>query len=195
MLDKSGAVVWDVHYESFGKTKISVEIVENNLRFPGQYFDNESTLCYNSFRWHDSSSGRYLQSDPIGLNGGINTYAYVEGNPLMYTDPTGENPIGMALGFGIELGMQLAMNGGNWSCVDWADVAISTIFGAVAPGVFSTGKTVWTSGKAARNLSKQAARARTANRQNKMNGRVGKHKGTIRDAVITQAVWPGKNKR
>ena len=60
-----------------------------NLRFPGQYYDVETALHYNYFRTYDPSTGRYLESDPIGLGGGLNTYGYVGGNPLTYVDPHG----------------------------------------------------------------------------------------------------------
>ncbi|WP_256578228.1 RHS repeat-associated core domain-containing protein, partial [Pseudomonas sp. PIC25] len=61
------------------------------LRFPGQLYDAHSALHYNYFRDYDPETGRYVESDPIGLEGGINTYGYVGSNPLRYIDPTGEN--------------------------------------------------------------------------------------------------------
>jgi len=72
------------------------------LRFPGQYFDKETNLAYNNYRDYDPSTGRYVQSDPVGLSGGLNTYAYVLDAPLSYIDEFGQlvNWTGQLIGFG-----------------------------------------------------------------------------------------------
>jgi RHS repeat-associated protein len=85
----NGGVVWSAKYEAFGKANVEVNIVENNLRFPGQYFDQETGLYYNWKRFYSSIIGRYIGKDPIGLAGGINTFAYVENNPINAIDSLG----------------------------------------------------------------------------------------------------------
>ena len=83
---------WD-HTEPFGADMANgnpsgLGTFEFNLRLPGQYFDKETNLHYNYFRDYDPGIGRYIESDPIGLVGGINTYVYTN-NPLSEIDPYG----------------------------------------------------------------------------------------------------------
>ena len=93
--DENKTLVWNWASDAFGVGKVDRDpdgdgIKHNvHLRFPGQYHDGETGLYYNYFRDYDRTTGRYVQSDPIGLNGGINTYAYVGGNPMLWIDSMG----------------------------------------------------------------------------------------------------------
>lgn len=88
-------VVWQWQSDPFGGTLPDQDPdadgvhFELNLRFPGQYFDQETGLHYNYFRDYDPATGRYVQSDPIGLRGGLNIFAYALSNPNKYIDPQG----------------------------------------------------------------------------------------------------------
>jgi len=91
----AGTVTWTWSSDAFGTTAANDDPDNDgvatiiNLRFPGQYYDAETQLHYNYFRYYDPSSGRYVTSDPIGLNGGWNTYGYVGGNPIYWFDSLG----------------------------------------------------------------------------------------------------------
>ncbi|HEY6530074.1 MAG TPA: DUF4329 domain-containing protein [Cellvibrionaceae bacterium] len=91
MTSSAQAVVWVANYEPFGK--LAGGGVDIGSRFPGQFVDKETGIYYNYFRDYDASVGRYIESDPIGLGGGINTYSYVANQPSRYIDPRGlDNP-------------------------------------------------------------------------------------------------------
>lgn len=90
MTDATQQVTWRAEYMPFGKAIIdAASTAELNLRFPGQYFDEETGLHHNYYRDYDPELGRYVQSDPIGLDGGINTYSYALANPVRFTDRFG----------------------------------------------------------------------------------------------------------
>jgi len=110
------------------------------LRFPGQYADKETNLAYNYFRDYDPAIGGYVQSDPIGLQGGLNTYAYVDASALAYADPRGECPwclVGAAVGAGLNIWQQLQQNGGNWSQIQVQQVGFAAAAGLLG-GAFGT---------------------------------------------------------
>jgi RHS repeat-associated protein len=82
--------LWAKQGNPFGeKAPVSADGYVLNLRLPGQYADNESGLFYNNARYYDPTTGRYVTSDPFGLNGGLDTYAYAESSPLTMSDPSG----------------------------------------------------------------------------------------------------------
>jgi RHS repeat-associated protein len=80
---------WHWDSEPFGSTGTVPPGSGFNLRFPGQQYDRETGLHYNGMRDYVPKTGRYLQSDPTGLNGGLSRYTYVSGDPLSRTDSSG----------------------------------------------------------------------------------------------------------
>ncbi|MBT8067906.1 MAG: hypothetical protein KJO09_11745, partial [Gammaproteobacteria bacterium] len=87
--DGAQVVKWSRQNNAFGDVPGTDLIGGLNIGFPGQYYDVESGAYYNYHRTYDPATGRYLESDPIGLSGGLNTYSYVGNMPTMYFDPFG----------------------------------------------------------------------------------------------------------
>ena len=96
MTDELGEVVWEATYKAWGETqeviarvsKATGVVAGNAVRFQGQQFDEESGLHYNRHRYYDTTTGRFISHDPIGLAGGFNLYQYAP-TPTQWIDPLG----------------------------------------------------------------------------------------------------------
>jgi len=102
-------VQWTAAYQPFGYTSTGVGTIVQNLRLPGQEWDLETGLYHNGFRDYQPGLGRYIQSDPIGLAGGINTYDYVVNNPVSNIDPHGLYDIVLSGGYHVPFAPGIAV--------------------------------------------------------------------------------------
>jgi len=89
LTDATRATVWSAAYDPFGQPWQVTGTVEQNLRFPGQYFLLESGLAYNWHRFYDPATGRYTQPDPLRFVDGPSVYGYAGASPMMRVDPEG----------------------------------------------------------------------------------------------------------
>lgn len=192
LADDHGALTGSYGYTPYGEAT-SLGSAGTPFQFTGRENDGVSGLYYYRARYYDARIGRFLQNDPVRFVGGINMYAYADGNPVSETDPTGEFGIaGAAIGAGFEIAIQALSNYRRGCDVfdidnyDWWDVGIAAAVGALAPGWLKVGKTGSTSRSAIRSLSEQLGRARTINRGAKLERRIGQHRATITDALLVQ---------
>ena len=88
--DKDKKIVWEGHRKPFGETEVTVSTITQPIRFPGQYYDQETGLSYNLMRDYDPKTGRYLEADPLGLASSMSIYGYAGQNPVMAYDPDGQ---------------------------------------------------------------------------------------------------------
>ena len=99
LTDADQTVVWQSVEDPFGDGTPTTALQEHNFRFPGQYYDLETGLNYNWNRYYKVEVGKYISSDPIGLDGGLNTFLYSNANSLKYFDPKGLQSLGGFEGF------------------------------------------------------------------------------------------------
>lgn len=102
VLDEQGRTRWVWSGEPFGasapeENPQGLGAIEQPLRFAGQYADKETGLFVNHYRYYSPNLGRYVQTDPIGLEGGVNTFAYVNGDPVSFVDPYGLVELGQMI--------------------------------------------------------------------------------------------------
>lgn len=144
LTDSHQRPVWRAKSTPFGKASVNNDVdgdgveIEFNLRQPGQYYDHETGLYYNYYRYYDPETGRYITSDPIGLNGGINTYAYVENNPLKWVDP-----YGLAPGWAGPTGRVVQVTGGAVMGLGLRSGNPYVVGGGAALFLTGTGLTLW----------------------------------------------------
>jgi RHS repeat-associated protein len=91
-----GDTLYECQYNAYGQIinethhQDDIDSLPNNpLRFQGQYYDEETGLHYNLNRYYDPFIGRYITQDPLGILGGLNSYQYVNGDPINWIDPLG----------------------------------------------------------------------------------------------------------
>ncbi len=171
LIDANGCTVWGANYNAFGESKVSISIIENNLRFPGQYYDFETGLLYNFNRTYDPSLGRYIEVDPLGMGNkpermqlstanncmagfndiDINLYVYAKNNSIRFMDPFGTVSMGVTspcvpiLG---PIGIKISSNVEDGECCDCDTMKIKTITAlkACVHGCLTVSPTSWIPG-------------------------------------------------
>ena len=139
-------------YTPYGQMTPSGEASANDNQYTARESDGTGLYFYRA-RYYDAQLKGFPSDDPLGVVAGVNRRAYVGGDPVLTTDPTGEfGIVGAVIVGGIDLAIQLAMTDGDISCVNWTDVGLSMVAGALTGGLLNgnfalkTGSTAWKTG-------------------------------------------------
>ncbi|MFX3551534.1 RHS repeat-associated core domain-containing protein [Ralstonia mannitolilytica] len=137
--DAAQATVTSYSYDAYGAT-LQTGTNDNSQQYTGR--ENDGTgLYYYRARYYSPQMGRFISQDPIGwASGQTNNYAYVNGNPISYTDPEGKfGLVGALVGAGLDIGMQMIIGGKSLKCVNISSVLTSAAVGAFTPGLLTVG--------------------------------------------------------
>jgi RHS repeat-associated protein len=135
LTDGSATVTANYTYEPYGATA-KAGSDDTSFQYTGRENDGSTKLYYYRARYYSPQLGRFISQDPIGFRGGINSYAYADGDPVSETDPTGDCPwcVAAVIGGLTDLTIQPAFNGFDTKCVNWSEVLISAAASGVGVG-------------------------------------------------------------
>jgi RHS repeat-associated protein len=147
---QTGAIAQELDYDAWGNVLTDTNPGFQPFGFAGGLYDADTRLVHFGAREYDGETGRWTTKDPSGFGGGLNFYAYADGDPVNRVDPTGHVAIlipiaiGAIEGAAIGATMDIAMQAVTKGCVDWGDVgraaATGAVFGAVTGGVGALGR-------------------------------------------------------
>ena len=142
--DEKGKIVWSGGYKAYGYCRVTaISKIINNFRFQGQYFDSETGLHYNVFRYYDSFIGRYITRDPVKyFSDDFNLYCYVKNDPLNLIDPLGLEPVSAAYGTYLAYVALAALGVYVYSQREQIAEATIAVGGAVVDGVRNTSQAI-----------------------------------------------------
>ena len=129
IVTSGGSIVWQWRNDNPYGNNLAQGNIEFNLRFAGQYYDAESGLHYNIHRTYNPEIGRYMQSDPLGLSAGSNTYNYVGRNPFDAVDPDGKVAILIPIIGGVAGGVANGLNYYSQGYNFWKGFSIGAVVG------------------------------------------------------------------